>query len=107
MLELTPAAQAAIAKVITEAGDDIFGLRVAVSLGGCAGLQYRMGLEIEPGVEDTVMEAGNVRVLVDPVSLSWLDGATVDFRETAFETGFVFDNPNAAGMCSCGKSSCG
>lgn len=107
MLEVTPAASAAIAKLIAQAGADVCGLRIAVTAGGCAGLQYRMGLEAETAPGDTVLDIGQCRLLIDEASKPLLSGTKMDFREAALEAGFVFDNPNAVGRCGCGRSACG
>ena len=76
-------------------------LRIGVVTGGCAGLQYRMGLEREAAADDEVLEMAGIRVLVDPPSTMWLTGVVVDFVEGDEGGGFVFTNPNSAGKCSC------
>jgi iron-sulfur cluster assembly protein len=105
MLELTGSAVEALKSVLCDAGDDVCGIRIMVSVGGCSGLQYRMGLESAVEAGDEVIEAGGVKILVDAESLSWLNGAEIDFKDDGIEAGFVFNNPNALGRCSCGKSS--
>lgn len=107
MLELTTSAVGAIRRVIAEATDDVLGLRVMVSVGGCAGFQYQLGLEAVARDDDKVIEADGIKIFVDADSLPWLDGTEIDFREDPLEAGFVFNNPNALGKCSCGKSFAG
>jgi iron-sulfur cluster assembly protein len=104
MLELTGSAVEAMKSVLRDTGDYVYGIRVMVSVGGCSGLQYRMGLENAAEEGDEVIDAGGVKVLVDAESLSWLEGAEIDFKDDGVEAGFVFNNPNALGRCSCGKS---
>lgn len=78
-------------------------LRIFVQGGGCSGFQY--GFTFDDHQEgDTVVEAGGVKVLVDPMSLPYLAGAKVDFVEDMRGSGFVVDNPNASRSCGCGHS---
>ena len=110
MLALTETAADAIKGAIKSAIDSgsppLAGLRIMVTSGGCAGLQYGMALEVQPAVDDTVIETGGVTVLVDPDSDILLDDVTVDFVHRLDGSGFVFNNPNAARSCGCGKSFC-
>ena len=101
---MTQSAAAAIRRVIAEARDpEILGIRIAVCVGGCAGLRYEMGLEAEARKGDAVVHFGDVMVFVDEESKSWLAGAEVDFCDGPAK-GFVFNNPNTRGRCSCGSN---
>jgi iron-sulfur cluster assembly protein len=104
MLELTINAVEAIRHVVARADDDIQGIRIMVSVGGCAGLQYRVGLETTAREDDEVLEFEGVRVFVDVDSCRWLTGVEVDFCDDTRGAGFVFTNPNTPNMCSCSKS---
>jgi iron-sulfur cluster assembly protein len=104
MVTLTPTAVARLERVLAATSHDVRGLRIAVTDGGCAGLTYQMGLEIEEGDGDTVLDFGGVSVFVDPGSAPLLDGVVVDFVESMEGAGFRFDNPAAASTCGCGKS---
>ncbi|ABA79704.1 iron-sulfur cluster assembly accessory protein [Rhodobacter sphaeroides] len=106
MIQITPAAQAAIKGAIEGAGQPVAGLRLMVQSGGCAGLKYGMSLELTEAPDDLVVEAEGLRVLIDPQSGTYLNGVTIDFVTSLEGTGFVFDNPNAKGGCGCGKSFC-
>lgn len=106
MLEVTEAATAALKTVIAEAGPDIIGLRIAVAT-GCAGIRYDMFLDTAAQEGDDVLLFNDVTVLVDGDSMRLLDGTTIDFKDELPEAGFVFDNPNAHGLCSCSGGSCG
>jgi iron-sulfur cluster assembly accessory protein len=79
-------------------------LRVFVSGGGCSGLQYGMAFEEVASDHDSVVEIEDVRLLVDPTSLMYLQGSTIDFVDSLMGGGFRIDNPNSAGGCGCGKS---
>ena len=79
-------------------------LRLAVEAGGCSGFQYRYGLAetIEP--DDIVTSKGDVRLVVDPVSLDLIEGSEVDFVESLGGSAFRITNPQAASGCGCGAS---
>ena len=77
-------------------------LRVAVLGGGCSGFQYDFALEDAPTPEDKLFGEGHV--LVDPDSLPFLSGATIDFRDELIGARFAIDNPNATSSCGCGTS---
>jgi iron-sulfur cluster assembly accessory protein len=79
-------------------------LRVAIQGGGCGGFEYQLGFDRGPTGEDAEFEHYGVKVVVDPASAQYLNGATVDFVESLKESGFKVDNPNAAGSCGCGHS---
>ncbi len=79
-------------------------LRVFVTGGGCSGMQYGMAFESEAQEFDRVVAVDGVRLLVDPTSLMYLEGATIDFVDSLVGGGFRIDNPNSAGGCGCGKS---
>ena len=79
MLELTDSAKDAIRTAIEGAGQTVAGLRVMVQDGGCAGLKYGMALGVGPEDDDAVVEAGDVRVLIDPASQQHLAGTTIDY----------------------------
>jgi iron-sulfur cluster assembly protein len=80
------------------------GLRVGVQGGGCSGLSYAMRLDKQPRDRDKVFEEFGARIFVDPKSLLYLNGTTLDYEETLMRQGFVFVNPNAARSCGCGSS---
>jgi iron-sulfur cluster assembly protein len=80
------------------------GLRVGVQGGGCSGLSYAMRLDTQSRDRDRVFEEFGARVFVDPKSLLYLNGTTLDYEETLMRQGFVFVNPNAARSCGCGSS---
>jgi iron-sulfur cluster assembly accessory protein len=104
MITLTDEAIQAVTRFIDASGVSVAGLRVLVTGGGCAGLQYRLRLEEAIGLDDQVFECGVVKVLIDPISTSLLNGVKIDFVETLEGTGFKFENPNALSGCACGQS---
>jgi iron-sulfur cluster assembly protein len=85
-----------------EAHDEV-GLRVGVRGGGCSGFQYALALD-EQREDDEVFETGGIRVIVDPASMRYVDGSTVDFTESFQGSGFEVKNPNVVASCGCGSS---
>lgn len=79
------------------------GLRLLVNRGGCAGMEYVMKLDV-PGENDRVFDQENVRVIVDPESLVFLDQSQLDYSDSLSDAGFKIHNPNAARSCGCGSS---
>jgi iron-sulfur cluster assembly accessory protein len=79
-------------------------LRVSVEGGGCSGFQYRFDVERNHAVDDLVIHQGSATVLIDPVSLRYLDGARIDFVDDLIGSSFKVVNPNATASCGCGTS---
>lgn len=78
-------------------------LRVLMETGGCSGFQYGMSFD-EPKADDARYESEGVQIVVDPTSLAYLDGSTIDFDDGLHGKGFEIKNPNAQSTCGCGKS---
>jgi iron-sulfur cluster assembly accessory protein len=104
MIQLTDNAVAAVKTALARAEGPAEGLRIMVETGGCAGFKYMMGLETRARADDAVVQQDGVTLFVDAGSQPHLTGMTVDFVTGLDRSGFVFDNPNAASKCSCGKS---
>ena len=79
-------------------------LRVAVLAGGCSGFQYSFKLDADPAPDDRLIEAGEARVIVDPVSLDLLGGGQLDYSDALMGAHFTVRNPNATSSCGCGTS---
>ncbi|MPL73151.1 Iron-sulfur cluster insertion protein ErpA [bioreactor metagenome] len=101
--KVTPRAFARLAE-INGATDAPRALRIAVEGGGCSGFQYDMTLEEAATTDDLVLEGAGQRVLIDPVSLPFLENATIDFTDELIGARFVVVNPNATSSCGCGIS---
>lgn len=80
------------------------GLRLGVLGGGCSGLSYQFKFDPKPRATDQVLTYGDVQVFIDPKSLVFLDGMTLDWKDSLMQSGFVFDNPHAKKSCGCGTS---
>jgi iron-sulfur cluster assembly protein len=104
MIQVTPKAIARIRQTFARQGVEGGGLRVGVQGGGCSGLSYLIRFEPKERPSDRVFEFDGVRVFVDPKSLLYLEGMTLDYKESLMQSGFVFDNPNAKKSCGCGTS---
>lgn len=79
-------------------------LRVSVEGGGCSGFQYRFDLVHARDVEDLAIEAPGATVLIDPISLMYLEGSEIDFVDDLIGSAFQVRNPNATASCGCGTS---
>lgn len=79
-------------------------LRIAVDGGGCSGFQYRIELVDGPESEDLILEKDGQKVLIDPVSLPFLENAVIDFTRELIGSRFEIKNPNATSSCGCGTS---
>jgi iron-sulfur cluster insertion protein len=101
---VTPRAAAQVAEIAQREGRPGAGLRVSVSAGGCSGFQYGFELADQPAEDDLVVEAGDTRVFVDPVSLDLLAGSELEWNEALIGAHFVVRNPQAVSGCGCGVS---
>ena len=104
VINVTEAAAGKIRELLAEEGKTESGLRVFVQGGGCSGFQYGLMIEESGGVGDQQFESNGVKLFVDPVSISYLKGAEVDFVDTVTGGGFTIKNPNATSTCGCGQS---
>ncbi len=105
MIQLTENAAEKIKNLLSENSvPQQGGLRVFVKEGCCSGYSYGMALEETSSPEDNIAECHGVRVIVDPQSLSLLDGAQIDYKQEAHQEGFRISNPNATSHCGCGNS---
>lgn len=91
-------------KQIMETNKEAFGLRIAIAGGGCSGFQYEFELPKYPAEDDNIFETHEINVVVDPISLVYLAGSELDWKEEVMGARFVLNNPNAVGSCGCGES---
>ena len=104
MINVSETAASKINELLAEENKAGSGLRVFVQGGGCSGFQYGLMIEENGGTADQVYESNGVRLFIDPVSISYLKGAEVDFVDTVTGGGFTIKNPNATSTCGCGQS---
>ena len=103
MIAITTAAEVKIRELMQEEQDTI-GLRVYVKGGGCHGYQYGMSFESKMSDDDTVIEKGDVKVIMDSQSAPLLIGCEVDYVDALQGSGFAIKNPQAKTTCGCGSS---
>src|SRR5207237_8810882 len=103
IINMTPAASGKVRELLTQENDPSLALRVFVAGGGCSGLQYGMTLDEEQD-GDTVIAQGDFKVLVDEMSLGYINGSQVDYVDSLMGAGFTVNNPNAVSSCGCGHS---
>ena len=104
-VSLTEAAAGKVKSLLAQEGRDDLRLRLAVQPGGCSGLIYQLYFDERSLDGDAVVEFGDgVEVVLDKMSVPYLDGASIDFEDTIQKQGFTIDNPNAQGSCACGDT---
>jgi len=103
-IELSDVAADKVRSLLEQEGRDDLRLRLAVQPGGCSGLIYQLYFDERLLDGDAVQDFSGVEVIVDRMSLPYLDGAKIDFSDTIEKQGFTIDNPQAAGSCACGDS---
>ena len=103
-LIFTDSAAGKVAELVAEEGNPELKLRVFVQGGGCSGFQY--GFTFDENLEDgdTQVQNRDVTLLIDPMSIQYLAGAEIDYKEDLEGSRFVIRNPNAATTCGCGSS---
>ncbi len=103
-LDFSAAAARKVGELISEEGNEALKLRVYVSGGGCSGFQY--GFTFDENIEDgdTQIQNEGVTLLVDPMSIQYLMGAEIDYKDDLEGAQFIIRNPNATTTCGCGSS---
>ena len=110
LIDITPAAAERLEQVLKEQDEEGSLLRVMVMPGEHGGVQYVLGVEKEAGEDDIVIDAENIKVLVDAESAPLVEGAEIDYMDGLMRSGFVISNPNVqagGGGCACGGGGCG
>lgn len=102
-ITLTESAARHVSRYLERRGKGI-GLRLGVKTTGCSGLAYKLEYADDALPEDHTFESHGVKVLVDPRSLSYIDGTELDFVREGLNEGFRFNNPNVKSECGCGES---
>lgn len=105
VMTLTDAAVDRVREIVDAAGDPaVFGVRVGIKNGGCAGMSYTLDVARSVAPGDERVDAKGATVLVEAKAVLYLLGTEMDFERTTLKTGFVFHNPNEVGACGCGES---
>jgi iron-sulfur cluster assembly accessory protein len=103
-VQLTDFAADKVRSLLEQEGRDDLRLRIAVQPGGCSGLIYQLYFDERVLDGDALVDYEGVEVVVDRMSVPYLEGATIDFADTIEKQGFTIDNPNAGSSCACGGS---
>ena len=103
IINMTPAAADKVRELLAQENDPSLALRVFVAGGGCSGLQYGMTLD-EEQEGDTVIPISGFSILVDEMSMGYIDGSEIDYVDSLMGAGFTVNNPNAVSSCGCGHS---
>ncbi|MGO1434274.1 MAG: HesB/IscA family protein [Canibacter sp.] len=101
---LSDTARDKVHSLLEQEGRTDLRLRIAVQPGGCSGLIYQLYFDERVLENDAVVQFGPVEVIVDEMSVPYLEGSTIDFSDTIEKQGFTIDNPMAEGSCACGDS---
>lgn len=102
-ITLTEAAADRVKKFLDNRGKGI-GLRLGVRTSGCSGMAYVLEFVDEFDETDQVFEEHGVKVVIDPKSMTYLDGTELDYKRDGLNEGFEFNNPNVKDSCGCGES---
>ncbi|MBL4763147.1 MAG: iron-sulfur cluster insertion protein ErpA [Gammaproteobacteria bacterium] len=103
-IEFTDAAAVKAKELIEEENNPNLQLRVFITGGGCSGFQYGFSFDEEHKEGDLLVEKAGVTLVVDPMSLEYLGGSTVDYISGLEGSRFTIENPNATSTCGCGAS---
>ena len=103
-INLSATAASKVRSLLEQEGRDDLQLRIAVQPGGCSGLRYQLFFDERNLDGDVVTDFDGVAVVVDRMSVPYLNGANIDFMDSIEKQGFTIDNPNATGSCACGDS---
>ena len=104
MIEITESALAKISDILAEENNPNVKLRTFVQGGGCSGFSYGFTLDEEQNEDDFVIEKSGTSILIDSMSMQYMQGATIDYKEELMGSSFTINNPNATTTCGCGSS---
>jgi iron-sulfur cluster insertion protein len=104
MIEITDSAITKISEILAEENNPNAKLRTFVQGGGCSGFSYGFTLDEEQSDDDFVIEKSGINILIDSMSMQYLAGAVIDYKDELIGASFVINNPNATTTCGCGSS---
>jgi iron-sulfur cluster assembly protein len=104
VMTMTDAAASRVREIVENSGEGAQGVRVGIKKGGCAGMEYTIGLVTEPNPKDDMIEREGARVWIEPAAVLYLLGTEMGFETTTLRSGFTFSNPNQTSACGCGES---
>ena len=101
---LTEKAAGKVKQLLEKENKEDYGLRVGIISGGCSGYTYDIGLEKAPKESDIIFEDKGVKIFMNPESVVFMQGSTVDYLDSLQNAGFKINNPNVKRSCGCGHS---
>jgi iron-sulfur cluster insertion protein len=104
MITITDSAKIKIQDILAEENDPSLKLRMFVQGGGCSGFSYGFTLDNEHNEDDFEFSAGSSSVLIDAMSMQYVEGATINYVEDLMGASFKIENPQASSTCGCGSS---
>ena len=104
MINITDSAKEKITDILLEENNPSVFLRTFVQGGGCSGFSYGFTLDEVKNEDDFEVPLSNFKVVIDAMSMQYLQGATIDYKEELMGSSFVIQNPNAQSTCGCGSS---
>ena len=104
VITLSDRAATRVKEIMAQAKEPMFGVRVGVASGGCAGMSYVMEYSKEVNPNDELIEDKGVKVYIDSAAVMYLLGTEMDYKKEDFSSSFVFNNPNETERCGCGES---
>lgn len=104
MITISDSARAKITELLNEEGNPNLKLRTFVHGGGCSGFQYGFTFDEDQAEDDWAFELGPYKILVDSMSMTYLENAEIDYKDDISGSQFTIKNPNATTTCGCGSS---
>lgn len=104
IITLTEKAAAKVKQMLKKENKEDYGLRLGIVAGGCSGYMYEIQLEKEAKENDLVIKDRGIKIFMNPESIAFMKGSTVDYREALQNSGFKINNPNVKRSCGCGHS---
>lgn len=103
-ITITNAARTKITNIIASENDDTLKLRAFIQGGGCSGFSYGFTLDDTTNDDDYIINESGITILVDSMSMQYLQDSTIDYKDSITSSSFVITNPNAESTCGCGSS---
>ena len=104
IIDLTEKAVNKVKSLLEKENKKDYGLRVGIVSGGCSGYMYDISLEKSPKENDKVIEEKGIKIFMNPESVNFMKGSTIDYIDTLQNSGFKVNNPNVKSTCGCGHS---
>lgn len=104
MISVTDSAVAKVSELLAEENNPKLKLRTFVQGGGCSGFQYGFTFDEEQNEDDFVIDRPGMSILIDSMSMQYMQGAVIDYKEDIMGSSFTITNPNAESTCGCGSS---